>query len=195
MNWVDLVVLAVLAVSGMLAFLRGLVREVLGLGAWVVAAVVASSYGLFSYTEPYVRQQFSDPTTAAIVAFGGVFLIVLIVCWIIASNVAGAIQRSALGGLDRTLGLVFGLARGVVLLSVVYILVGMAIPIEQWPAPFTNARALPVVHRGAAWLADHVPPAYRPSVAAPPGGRATTAASLMQSSPIGRAQGSRPVRD
>lgn len=195
MNWVDLVVLAAIAVSGLLAFLRGLVREVLGLGAWVIAAIAASSYGAFPYVEPYVRQQFSDPTTAAIVAFGGVFVIVLVVCWIIASTISGAIRRSALGGLDRTLGLLFGLARGAVLVSAVYILVGLAIPVEQWPPPVTQARALPIAHRGAVWLAEHLPAAYRPAVAAPPAGRETTAASLLQSSPTGRAMGSRPARD
>ena len=195
MNWVDLVVLAVLAVSGLLAFMRGLVREVLGVGAWVIAGLAASSYGAFPYVEPWVRQQFSDPTTAGIVAFGGVFLVVLVVCWLLASSVAGAIQRSALGGLDRTLGLVFGLARGAVLVVALYILVGIAIPIEQWPPPVMEARALPTVHRGAVWLAEHVPAQYRPSVAAPPAGRPATAAALLQSSPTGRALGSRPARD
>ena len=195
MNWVDLVVLAVLALSGLLAFARGLVREVLGLGAWVVAAFVASPYGAFPYVQPWVRQQFSDPTTADIVAFGGVFLVTLIVLWMIAGAVSSAIRGSALGGLDRTLGLVFGLVRGAVLLAVAYVLVGMAIPIAQWPEPVVEARSLPLVHRGAVWLAEQVPPTYRPAVAAPPAGRPTTAASLLQSSPTGRAAGARPVRD
>ena len=195
MNWVDLAILAVLALSGLLAFSRGLVREVLGLGAWVIAAVAASSYGAFPHVEPWVRQQFSDPTTAAIVAFGGVFLVVLILCWLLAGSIAGMIRRSALGGLDRTLGLVFGIVRGAVLVCALYIVVGIAIPIEQWPPPVMEARALPSVFKGATWLADHVPPQYRPAIATPPAGRATTAASLMQSSPTGRALGSRPARD
>lgn len=195
MNWVDLVVLAVVALSGLLAFMRGLVREVLGLGAWVVAAVVASPYGAFPYVQPWVRQQFSDPTTADIVAFGGVFLIVLVVLWMIAGVISNAIRGSALGGLDRTLGLVFGLARGAVVLAVAYILVGIAIPVAQWPEPVVEARSLPLVHRGAVWIAEQLPPTYRPAVAAPPQGRPTTAASLLQSSPAGRALGARPARD
>ena len=195
MNWVDLVVLAVIVLSGLLAFSRGLVREVLGLGAWIIAALAASSYGAFPYVEPWVRRQFSDPTTAAVVAFGGVFLLVLILCWLLAGTIAGVIRRSPLGGLDRTLGFVFGLVRGAVLVCVLYVLVGIAVPIEQWPPPVTQARALPTVHRGAVWLADQVPAEYRPAVAAPPAGRTATAQSLLQSTPTGRALGARPPRE
>ena len=194
MNWVDLVMLAVLALSALLAFMRGLVREVLGVAAWVLAALVASPYGVFPMVQPWVRQQFPDPTTADIVAFGTVFLIVLIVLWLIAGIIARTVQDSALGGLDRTLGLVFGLARGAALLAVAYILVGMAIPVANWPEPVIEARALPLVHRGATWIAEQIPPTYRPAVTAPPAGRPTTAASLLQSQPTGRA-GARPARE
>ena len=195
MNWVDLVVLAVIALSGLLAFMRGLVREVLGVGAWVVAALVASSYGVFPYVQPWVRRQFSDPTTADLVAFGSVFLIVLIVLWVVAGALSSLVRGSALGGLDRTLGFVFGLARGAVLVAVAYVLVGMVIPTEQWPAPVLHARFLPAVHHGAAWLADQVPRHYRPVVAEPPPGRPLSSASLLQSSPKGHAFGSRATRD
>ena len=195
MNWVDLAVLAVLALSGLLAFMRGLVREVLGLGAWVIAAFIASPYGVLPYIQPWVRQQFSDATTADLVAMGGVFLIVLILLWMVASALSSLIRGSALGGLDRTLGLVFGLARGGVLLAVLYILVGIGIPAEQWPPPVLEARSLPTIHRGAEWLAAQVPTQYRPAVAPPPAGRPTTSAALLQSSPAGRALGARPPRE
>ena len=195
MNWVDLVVLAVIALSGLLAFMRGLVREVLGLGAWLIAAFVASSYGVFPFVQPWMRGQFSDPTTADIVAFGGVFVVSLIVLWMVAATVGAMVRGSFLGGLDRTLGLVFGLARGAGLIAVMYVLVGMAIPTEQWPAPVIQAAALPTVYRGAEWIAAQVPPAYRPSVAPPPAGRPTTSAMLLQPKPAGRAYGVRAGRD
>ena len=195
MNWVDLAIAGALLLSGLLAFARGLVREILGLGAWIIAAFVASPYGVFPYLQPWVRHQFDDPTTADIVAFAGVFLVVLIVLWLISSAIAGLIRNSALGGLDRTLGLVFGLVRGAVLVCLLYVLVGLAIPVAQWPVPVTEARALPLVHRGAEWLADQVPARYRPVVAEPPGARATNSAYLLQSSPAGRALGARPARE
>ncbi len=83
MNWVDLVVLAVVLVSGLVGVLRGMVREVLGVAAWVAAAWIASPYGVFPYVAPWARKQGSDPGVGDILAFGGVFLSALIVLWIV----------------------------------------------------------------------------------------------------------------
>ena len=118
MNWVDLVVLGVILISGFLAFARGLVREALGLGAWAIAAYVASPYGVFPMVQPWARMQVRDTALADTLAFIGVFVIVLILLSLIAGAIAGAIRSSALGGLDRTLGLVFGLIRGAALVCI-----------------------------------------------------------------------------
>lgn len=195
MNWVDLAVLALMLVSGLLGAMRGLVREVLGVAAWVVAALVAGPYGAFRYVAPWVRRQIADPGVADAVAFGGVFLIVLILLWLLVRSLSNAVRGSALGGLDRTLGLVFGLGRGAALLVVAYILLGIGLAIEQWPVAILEARSLPVIHHGAEWLAEQLPPNYRPAVARPPLGRSTTAASLLRANPMGRALGVRPSRD
>ncbi len=194
MNWVDLVVLALMLVSGLLGVMRGLVREVLGVAAWVAAAIVASPYGLFPHVAPWVRRQFSDPGIADAVAFGGVFLIVLVVLWLVVRTISKAVRGSGLGGLDRSLGLVFGLGRGAALLVVAYILLGIGLAIEQWPSPILEARSLPIIHRGAEWLALQLPPNYRPAVARLPPGRLTTAADLLRANPVGRALGIRPLR-
>lgn len=195
MNWVDLVVLAVIVLSGLLAFLRGLVREVLGVGAWVVAGIAAGPYGLLPYVQPWMRQQFADPNTADWVARGGVFLLVLVVLWIVAGTISNVVSGSVLGGLDRTLGLVFGLARGAVLLMVAYILVGLAIAPDQWPIAVLEARSLPSIYRGADYLAAQMPQPYRPVVVVPPAGRPTSAASLLHANPVGRALGAPPPRE
>ncbi len=191
MNWVDLAVLGVLALSGLLAVMRGLVREVLGIGAWVLAGLVASPYGLFPFVQPWVRQQFADQTTADLIAFGGIFAIAIVVLSLTASAFSDAVRGSALGGLDRTLGLVFGLARGAALVAAVYIIACTAVLPDQWPLPVLEARSLPLAHRGAVWLAGQLPEAYRPAIAPPPAGRAATAAALLQPTPAGRARGPR----
>ncbi len=195
MNWVDLAVLALVLVSGLLGAMRGLVREVLGIAAWVAAAFAAGPYGAFRFVAPWVRRQVSDPGIADAVAFGGVFLIVLIVLWLVVRAVSNVVRGSALGGLDRTLGLVFGLGRGAALLVVAYILLGIGLAIDQWPTPILEARSLSVIHHGAEWLADQLPPTYRPAVARPPLGRSATAASLLRANPVGRALGARPSRE
>lgn len=195
MNWVDLVVLTVLTLSGLLAFMRGLVREVLGVGAWVLAGVIASPLGAYPYVQPLVRERIADPTIAELVAYGGVFIVALIVLWLVASSVGAAVRDSMLGGLDRTLGLVFGLVRGAAVVAVFYILVGLAVPAEQWPPAVVEAALLPTVHRGANWIAAQMPEGYRPKVAAPPEGRPTTSAALLQPKAVGRAQGGREARE
>ena len=192
MNWVDLVVLGVILLSGLMAFARGLVREALGLGAWVLAAFVA--WKMLPLVQPWARQQVSDPALADTLALVGVFVIVLILLSLLAGGIASMVRGSVVGGLDRTLGLVFGLLRGAALVCVAYIIAGMAIPIEQWPAPVLNARVLPLVYQGAAWASDQAPARYRPTVAAPPG-RTTSAAELLHANPVGHALGARPPRE
>ncbi|MDT7949901.1 MAG: CvpA family protein [Acetobacteraceae bacterium] len=194
MNWVDLVVLGVILISGLLAFARGLVREALGLGAWAIAAYVASPLGVFPLVQPWARMQVRDTALADTLAFVGVFVIVLILLSLLAGAIASAVRGSALGSLDRTLGLVFGLLRGAALVCVAYILAGLAVPMNQWPAPVLDARSLPFVYRGAAWASDQMPPGFRPVVAVPPG-RVTNSAELLHANPVGRALGARPTRD
>ena len=195
MNWVDLIVLAVALVSGLVGALRGFVREALGIAAWVAAGYIASPYGLFPYVAPWARKQVTDPGVGDILAFGGVFLVALIVLWIIVGAVSSRVRGSALGGLDRTFGLVFGLARGAVLVAAAYIIGGFVSPPDNWPPPVQQARLLTPVHEGAEWLASQAPPAYRPAVAKPPEGRSTAAADLLHATPAGRALSPRTARE
>jgi len=167
MTWVDGCVLAVIAVSALLAFMRGLVQEVLGVGAWVGAAVLALA--LRPEVTPMLADKVEPPWLAEALAASGIFLVVLVILKIVISYVARFVQDSVLGGPDRALGLVFGLARGGFLVVVAYILGGMALPAtERWPDAVRTARALPFVIQGSNWLVAHLPPEYRPRVAAPP---------------------------
>jgi membrane protein required for colicin V production len=167
MTWVDGVVLAVLAVSAVLAFLRGLVQEVLGVGAWIGAAAVALI--LRPTVAPWLHGTVEPAWLADALAAGAVFLIVLILLKVIIAAIARLVQNSVLGGTDRALGLVFGVARGAFLVVLAYILGGMVLPAtERWPDPVREARALPLVIEGAHWLVAQLPTEYRPRVAAPP---------------------------
>lgn len=186
MNWVDLVVLAVLFLSALLGLLRGFVREVLGLGAWI-GAVLAGVYG-FPAVQPFFRRQIANPDIADPVAFGVLFLGALIVLSLVARAVGMAVRVSALGGLDRTLGLVFGLARGALLFVVAYIVGGLVVPMDNWPTPVQRARALPIVYRASAWAAGQLPPGYRPRTYPPPSG-GVSAAALLHANPQGRVFG------
>ncbi len=167
MTWVDAVVLAVLAVSAVLAFLRGLVQEVLGVGAWIGAAALALI--LRPSVAPLLQGTVDPPWLADALAAGAVFLVVLIVLKVLIAFVARLVQNSVLGGTDRALGMLFGIARGAFLVILAYILGGMLLPAtERWPEPVREARSLPLVIEGAQWLVAQLPTEYRPRVASPP---------------------------
>jgi len=194
MTWVDLVILAVLVLSGLLAFWRGFVREVLGIAAWVGAAALAV------WANPRILPTFDrllhgHPGFAQPVAFAIVFIATLIVLLLICHAIGKAVRRSVLGGLDRTLGLLFGLARGAALVVLAYILAGMVIPVDRWPEPVLKARAMPLAYDGAAWTTHWLPADYRPRLYAPPAGRLTTEEALLRANPQGRALGKPAVRE
>lgn len=164
MTWVDFVVLAVLLVSAGLAFFRGLVREVLGIGAWLGAAVVAILAE--PQAKPFAAQYVQPDWLATGIAVGAVFLVVLIVLKILIAWVAGHVQRSMLGGIDRALGFLFGLARGAFIVVLAYIVAGLAVPAaERWPPEVRQSRSLPVVADAARWLVESLPPDFRPPLA------------------------------
>jgi membrane protein required for colicin V production len=161
MTWVDGVVLVVLLLSAGLAYFRGAVREVLGIGAWVGALIVAVA------VEPAVKplaDRYVQPEWLATgIAIGAVFLLVLIILKILIHWVAGKVQRSALGGVDRALGLVFGLVRGAFIVVLAYIVGGLAMPAaDRWPEEVRQARSLPLAADGARWLVERLPPDFRP---------------------------------
>ena len=187
MTWVDLVVLAVLAVSALVAFLRGLVREVLGLAAWV-GAIFAGVWAL-PRVRPQLQQWFGTTPWVDPVAFGVVFVIALIVLMLISRWISALVRASPVGGLDRTLGLVFGLARGAAVLVLAYIIAGMVIQVDRWPDAVLQARTLPLVYQGASWTVQQLPTDHRPQLYAPPAGREATADSLLHATPQGRAVG------
>ncbi|HUN40677.1 MAG TPA: CvpA family protein, partial [Acetobacteraceae bacterium] len=123
-----------------------------------------------------------DPATLAVI-----FIISLILLMIVAHLIGRAVRHSPLGGLDRTLGLVFGLARGAAVLILAYIVAGMVVPVDRWPAPVQRARFLTPAYAGACWAVRQLPVDYRPRLYAPPTGREATADDLLRATPQGSA--------
>jgi membrane protein required for colicin V production len=184
-NWVDLTIISVVGFSALLAFTRGLVREVLGIGSWVAAGFIAV-WG-FPYVRPHIRGLIGAGDVADVAGFGVVFLIALLVLTVLSGMIGGLVRTSVLGGVDRTFGVVFGLVRGAGVVVLAYIIAGMIIPLDAWPEPVQEARTLPYVYQGAVLVVSLLPPEYRPVVHIPPGGRETRAADLLRAAPQGRA--------
>jgi membrane protein required for colicin V production len=194
MTWVDLAVFGFLLVSGLLAFARGLVRELLGIGAWVGS--VAAAFFALPMTRGFVRSWLTAPEWIDPVSFIVVFLVTLVVLMLIARGIGRLVRRSVLGGIDRTLGLVFGLARGAAVVIVAYIVGQMVFPIERWPDAVLEARTLTPTYEAARWVRSQLPELYRPhALDPPPAGRQATAEALLRASPQGRATGKQPERE
>jgi membrane protein required for colicin V production len=194
MTWVDLAVFGFILISGLLAFARGLVREVLGIGAWVGA--FAAAFFALPATRGIVRGWLPSPEWIDPVSFIIVFLIALIVLVLIARGIGRVVRRSALGGVDRTLGLVFGLARGAAIVVIAYIIGQMVFPIERWPDAVLDARTLTPTYEAARWVRSQLPEPYRPHLLdSPPAGRKATAEALLHATPLGRATAKPPQRE
>jgi membrane protein required for colicin V production len=151
----DIAVVAIVLISGVLALARGLVREVLSVGAWVGAAI-ATLY-LFEFAQPVARTYIEVELIADIVAGVVLFVITLIVLSLISHALSRRVRDSALGPLDRSLGLVFGLARGAALVALAYLIFSALFPPEDRPAWVAEARTEPFMEQGAEVLAGILP--------------------------------------
>lgn len=132
---VDAVVLLIVALSAYLAWVRGLTRETLAIAGWVIAAFGA--FFLAPYLEPLMAEipvvggfLRSSCTLSILAAFAVTFALILVVLSVVTPLVSGWILDSALGPVDRGLGFLFGVARGLALVAVLYLLYDLLIPLE-----------------------------------------------------------------
>ena len=159
-NPVDIAVAAVLLLSAIFAFARGLVHEVLSVVAWIGAAA-ATILG-FPHLRPYAQDLISVPLLADIATGVAIFLFTLVLLTLITRSIAKRVQESALGPLDRSLGFVFGLLRGAFLICLLWVPVAWYLPRSDFPTWLTEAKSLPLIEQGAAILIDLVPPELKP---------------------------------
>ena len=116
---IDLIILGIIVVSVLFALYRGLVRELLGISSWLLAGFVA----LYSY-DPLLKAcegTFENVKLAAIVGSVLLALLVLIIMTIINAAITRRLRKSSLSGLDRIFGLVFGVARALLIVALIYI--------------------------------------------------------------------------
>lgn len=158
MTLFDLIVIGVLLVSSVLALLRGFTSEVLSILAWVVGALAA--LWLFPYLTPVLRGAISPPWLAAVIAAVGIFIVAYAVCAAITSRWTGGLmdlhERAEL--LDRTLGFIFGLARGLLIVTVAYLFFAWLVPNpDDQPDWIRYAKTKPTIENTAALLFSLAP--------------------------------------
>src|SRR3989441_8024092 len=151
----DLVLLAVMLISGLLAMVRGFMREILSIAAWGAAALV-TLYAL-SKLLPSAKAYFGSDTVATVVVVAGTFIGTLIVVSVITVRISDMILDSRIGALDRTLGFLFGLARGLIIVVVCYLLGSWLVPERTQPDWVRQAKSKVVLQSTGEWLMSMLP--------------------------------------
>lgn len=145
---IDAVVAVVIVLSAVLAYARGLVREVMAIIGWIAAAVLAFSFAAAAkplvLQIPVVGDFLGDSCELAMVAaFAAIFALSLVLISLFTPLLSSTIQGTAVGSVDQALGFVFGAARGIVLVAVAFLVYDKVIGAQTVPM-VDNSRAAAV---------------------------------------------------
>jgi membrane protein required for colicin V production len=135
----DIILFAIMVFSGFLAMLRGLTREMLSIMSWALAAVVTLL--AYSHFRNEVRGWIDNPMLADATLIGAVFITGLVLFSFVTSSISERVLDSRVGAVDRTLGFLFGLIRGLILVVIAYLIVGQIIDPKNMPKWVTDAQS------------------------------------------------------
>lgn len=142
-SYLDLAVIAIVLVSALLSMMRGFSREVLAIASWAAAA--AAAYYFYPVVTPYLTPYIHKDVLAQAAGAAVVFFATLIVVSLFTVRLSDAILDSKIGALDRTLGFVFGAARGFLLAVVAFAIFNWLVSEKQQPEWVKNAKTRPVL--------------------------------------------------
>jgi membrane protein required for colicin V production len=154
-TFLDLILLVVMLVSAMLAMIRGFMREILSIAAWALAAIAT----VYSYAKllPLAKTYFNNDIVAAGAVIGGVFLGTLLIVSVLTVRISDMILDSRVGALDRTLGFLFGLGRGLIIVVVAFLFFDWLVPERSQPAWVQTAKSKVVLQSTGEWLKGLLP--------------------------------------
>ncbi|MBX3568155.1 MAG: CvpA family protein [Rhizobiaceae bacterium] len=141
-------------VSAMLAMVRGLSREILSIASWVAAA--AAAYFFYRPVLPYVQPYVDNPQLALAASAGVVFVVALIIVTLVTMKIADLIIDSRIGALDRTLGFVYGAARGILVVAVALLFFNWLVGAKP-PTWIAEAKSRPMLESIGVWLEGLLP--------------------------------------
>lgn len=154
MIWVDYLILGLVGLSALIGFARGLIREVLALGVWIAALVFAWLFfrDLADQLTPWI----STPSVRLAAAFLLIVFAILLAGALVGYLLTTLVEKTGLSGFDRLLGVVFGLARGAVLVALIVFVAALTpLPEDPW---WQESRLIGPFQRLAERLLELVPP-------------------------------------
>jgi membrane protein required for colicin V production len=142
-SYLDLGVIVIVLISAFLSMVRGFTREVLAIGSWVAAA--AAAYFFYPYLMPYATPYIHKEVIAQAVCAAAVFFVTLIIVSTFTVRISDAILDSKIGALDRSLGFLFGVARGFLLAVVAFAIFNWLVADKQQPQWVKDAKTRPIL--------------------------------------------------
>ena len=151
----DIILIGVMLVSALLSMIRGFMREILSIASWVIAAGVT----LYAYAKllPFAKTYFNNDIIAAAVVVGATFLGTLLIVSVITVRFSDMVLDSRVGALDRTLGFLFGLARGLIIVVVAFLFFAWLVPDRSQPEWVRSAKSRVVLQGTGDWLMSMLP--------------------------------------
>jgi membrane protein required for colicin V production len=145
---VDLGIVAVIAISGLISLVRGFVKEAMSLIIWLVAFVVAMTFK--ETAADWLVNFISLASLRQLAAWAGLFVGTLLLGSIVNFLLGKLVSSTGLSGTDRTLGLVFGVFRGLLIVLALVIILPQAVPVDQdlW---WTESALIPLFQGFETW--------------------------------------------
>lgn len=147
MTIVDIIILVILVISSLIGVFRGLIKEALSLVSWVAAIFVASMYS--EMLADLMVDLLDNSTVRRVAAFAIIFLVITVVGTLISNFISKLSSSIGLGGVDKALGIVFGLLRGGI---IVLVLIYISRPIEFTQVWYEGSILTPNAERAIDYL-------------------------------------------
>ena len=153
LNWADYLIIAIVGISVLISIIRGFIREVLSLAVWVAAFFVAFKFcnQLASIFAPYTN----NASLRVTISFAILFIIVLVLGGLLTYLISILITKTRLSFIDRTLGIIFGFIRGILVVAVLLLLLSVhSYSNDSW---WSDSYLIPHFKNLVTWLNEFFP--------------------------------------
>jgi membrane protein required for colicin V production len=151
--WVDYVILGIILISAIIGLFRGFIKEAFSLGTWVVAIIVALRFS--QQASIYLADYIEVPSMRIAAAFILLLLLTLILGAMLSYLVSQIVDKTGLTGTDRFAGFLFGIGRGMVVMSVLVLLAGLTpLPQDPW---WVESALIGSFQDLSVWLREQIP--------------------------------------
>ncbi|MFC7050606.1 CvpA family protein [Emcibacter nanhaiensis] len=150
LNPFDIIVLATLVISGIVSWSKGFTTEALSLAAWA-GALILTLQGQ-PLAAPYARELIQPDIMASIISYALLGVVSLMLLKFIATFIGRKIKESHVGALDRSLGVLFGILRGMLLICVIFLVINTFVSPKHFPDWYQDSKSRPLVEYGASMV-------------------------------------------